>query len=248
MSRAQQALDIAVLGDSNTWLGGDKCDKPKGWTYWLCQSLHPASCISYARSGATWTNTINTIYDTTENIGVLGDSNVIYNQVMRLKEAYDKGEQPMPSLIIIAAGTNDVWFNDQRPQALVQTADAAFRSKSVSDDTPVSQMLTLATCVKYNCNLLRRYFPDSRLLLLTPLQTTAADVKKIHLAGDIIEGCGMKLGADVIRQDIVMKVVSASERKKHKYTYDGTHTSELGARSNGEYIARYLTGNIDKKK
>lgn len=240
MSRAQQALDIAVLGDSNTWLGGDNCDKPKGWTKWFCQAIHPASCRSYARSGATWTNTANTVYDTQEDIGVLGDNNVIYNQVLRLKEAYDSHIQPLPNLIIIAAGTNDVWFLDQRPQALSQAADAAFRSKAIDQDTPASQVLTLAASVKYDCDMLRRFFPEAKILLLTPLQTTAADVKLIHSAGDIIEGCAMKLGADVIRQDKVMKVVSSAERKKHRYTYDGTHTSELGAKSNGEYIAKYL--------
>lgn len=247
MSRAQQALDIAVLGDSNTWLGGDDCSKQKGWTYWFCQILQPSSCRSYARSGATWTNTQRTVYNTTEDIGVLGDDNVIYNQVMRLKEAYDNGTQPQPNLIIVAAGTNDVWFLDKRPDALSQPADAAFRSKAVKDDTPASQILTLASSVKYDCDLLHRYFPEARLLLLTPLQTTAADVKLIREAGDIIEGCAAKLGAEVIRQDKVMKVVSSSERKKHKYTYDGTHTNELGARSNGEYIAKFLTEEKNKK-
>lgn len=241
MSRAQQALDIAVLGDSNTWLGGDDCKSPKGWTYWFCQMVSPSSCHSYARSGATWTNTPQTIYDTTENIGVLGDNNVIYNQVNRLKEAYDKGLQPCPNLIIIAAGTNDVWFLDKRPQALSQAGDAAFRSKAFSSDTPASQILTLAASVKYCCDMLHRYFPEAKLLLLTPLQTTAADVKKIHFAGDIIESCAEKLDADVIRQDQVMKITSSSERKKHKYTYDGTHTNELGARLNGETIAKYIT-------
>lgn len=240
MSRAQQALDIAILGDSNTWLGGDACDKPKGWTMWFSQTVHPASCRSYARSGATWTNTRNTVYNTREDIGVIGDDNVIYNQILRLKEAYDNGTQPLPNLIIIAAGTNDVWFQDKRPQALSQAADAAFRSKAISDDTPASQVLTLAASVKYGCDMLRRYFPDARLLLLTPLQTTAAADKQIRFAGDIIEGCAVKLGADVIRQDKVMKVVSSTERKKHKYTYDGTHTNEAGARSNGEYIGKYI--------
>lgn len=247
MSRAQQALDIAVLGDSNTWLGGDDCTKQKGWTYWFCQIMQPSSCRSYARSGATWTNTERTVYNTTEDIGGLGDDNVIYNQVMRLKEAYDSGKQPQPNLIIIAAGTNDVWFLDKRPAALSQPADAAFRSKAVKEDTPASQILTLASSVKYSCDILRRYFPEARLLLLSPLQTTAADVRLIHQAGDIIEGCAVKLGAEIIRQDKVMKVNSSTERKKHKYTYDGTHTNELGAKSNGELIAKFLTEDKNKK-
>ena len=88
-ARAQQQLHIAILGDSNTWLGGDECDNQKGWNKWFKDILQPASCRSYARSGATWTHTTKTKRDTKENIGKLGKDNVIFNQVMRLKEAYD---------------------------------------------------------------------------------------------------------------------------------------------------------------
>ena len=50
-------IDVAILGDSNTWIGGDDCDKEKGWNKWFKDFFRPASCKSYARSGATWTNT-----------------------------------------------------------------------------------------------------------------------------------------------------------------------------------------------
>ena len=160
--RAQDTLHIAILGDSNTWLGGDNCDNPKGWNKWFADRMQPATCKSYARSGATWTNTVNTKRNITENIGQIGDDNVIYNQVCRLKDAYDKGETVRPDVILIAAGTNDVWFINKRPMALDMSADDAFLQSGKDIRTSmVSTILTLAKSVRYNCELLTYYFPDA---------------------------------------------------------------------------------------
>ena len=96
-------LHVVILGDSNTWIGGDDCDKPKGWNKWFVDEFRPLSCKSYARSGATWTNTSTTRENVVEDIAVLGNDNVIYNQIARLKRACDEGRQQTPDLIIIAA-------------------------------------------------------------------------------------------------------------------------------------------------
>lgn len=91
---AQLPCHVVLLGDSNTFIGGDACDKPQGWNKWFKDFAKPKSCRSYARSGATWTHTPNTVLDMEENIGVLGDNNVVYNQAMRLLTAVLSGEQP----------------------------------------------------------------------------------------------------------------------------------------------------------
>ena len=109
-------MNIVLLGDSNTWIGGDECDKPQGWNKWFKDLANPLSCHSYARSGATWTHTSLTDYDTEEDTGVLSDNNVVYNQINRLKEAYQQQKQVKPDLIIVMAGTNDLWFADKRPE------------------------------------------------------------------------------------------------------------------------------------
>ena len=83
--------DVVILGDSNTWLGGDDCTKPKGWNTWFKEAMKPRSCHSYARSGSTWTHTPNTKRDTKEDIGTIGDNNVIINQIFRLEEAINEG-------------------------------------------------------------------------------------------------------------------------------------------------------------
>ena len=53
--QAQSVMHVVILGDSNTFIGGDQCDKPQGWNKWFKELANPLSCRSYARSGATWT-------------------------------------------------------------------------------------------------------------------------------------------------------------------------------------------------
>ena len=129
---AQKPLHVVMLGDSNTWIGGDDCDKPLGWNKWFKDALQPTTCKSYARSGATWTNTPQTHRDTKENIEILGNNNVIYNQICRLQEAVEGGDQAIPQLILIMAGTNDAWFQKQRPKALAMCACQAFNTDKSS--------------------------------------------------------------------------------------------------------------------
>lgn len=227
-----QQLHIVILGDSNTWLGGDNCDKPRGWNKWFSDRMKPQSIRSYARSGATWTHTLNTIRNTTENIGVLGDNNVIYNQVCRLVDAYQKGQQQAPQLILIMAGTNDVWFKDQRPHAL---ENAMYDVKCT----------TLTDAVRTDVGLLRESFPTAQIILLTPMQTTSAPYEDIVKAGDLIEEEGHRLGCGVIRMDQGGCISSLREQQKKQFTTDGTHTNEAGARRNGYYIARQVQAMLE---
>lgn len=237
-AETNDSIHVVVLGDSNTWLGGDECEGKRGWTLWFKQLLNPSSCRSYARSGATWTNTTATNTNVEENIEVLGNDNVIFNQVQRLKNAYLAGNQIEPTLIIIAAGTNDAWFTSKRPQVFSKTADVAV-TKTNAQMQP-NKVLSLAESVVYNCALLRDLFPKTCIVLLTPMQSTAVKGENITRAGDIIERCAELLDLPVIRQDKVMKVVSSQEKRQKQYTYDGTHTSEKGAKSNGTYIAEFI--------
>ena len=231
-------LNVVLLGDSNTWLGGDDCSKPKGWNTWFVRELQPASCHSYARSGATWTNTQQTKRNTEENIGVLGDDNVIYNQICRLTEATDKGEQPLPHLIILMAGTNDAWFCNKRPHAF----DAP-RMADKETWTP-NNVLTLQESVSFGCRLLHTSYPDAQLVLVTPPQTTAVETSLINRTGDIIEQVGNDLSIPVIRLDHEGCIDREQELQQKHFTYDGTHTSEDGARCIGHLIATHITRSI----
>lgn len=234
---------VVMLGDSNTFIGGDDCLNPKGWNYWFAKRWPEARCRSYARSGATWTNTPSTRRNTEEYTGVLANDNVVYNQVERLVEACDQQRQAPPTIIIISAGTNDAWFNAQRPAAFTQSAADAFAD---SDSTLLrrqpAEVLTLAASVRYCCTLLHQRFPAARLVLVSPMQTTAAPDSLIHQAGDLIEACAHRLQALTIRLDKDSRVVSAQEARRKVYTTDGTHTSLRGAKYNGRLIADRVRG------
>lgn len=241
--------NVVMLGDSNTWLGGDSCDRPHGWTKWFAEECYPATCRSYARSGATWTATVRTVRDVDEYTEKLGDNNVIYNQICRLMVAVADGRQAYPHTIIISAGTNDAWFVAARPGALDMDASEVFANDAVghaADDSVNGEvdtsgsMLTLAGAVRFCCGLLQKTFPDVRIVLLTPLQSTAVSEAGITRAGDIIEECGRCMGLTVIRQDRLGCVARRNEIHRRCMTTDGTHTSVEGARFNGILIAKML--------
>lgn len=234
-------LHVVILGDSNTWIGGDDCDKPKGWNKWFVDEFRPLSCKSYARSGATWTNTSSTRENVVEDIAVLGNDNVIYNQIARLKKASDEGRQQTPDLIIIAAGTNDAWFVKQRPKVFAKTAAQAFADKEPIRGRKPNEVLSLAESVRYGCELLMERFPKAQIILLTPLQAIQPTKANLDRASDIIEQCGRRMGLEVVRQDRECCVRRADEQKTKRYTTDGAHTSEEGARLNGTYLAKRIS-------
>lgn len=242
-------IDVAILGDSNTWLGGDDCSKPKGWNTYFKAEFKPKSCVSFARSGASWTHTAETVRNTAEYAGKPTPNNVIYNQVERLKEKVDSGKIATPNLIIIACGTNDGWFKAKYyPQLFVRTANEAFSKYDSITQTPINKIVTLAESVVFNCALLQKYFPEARIILLTPMQTTAVPLSVIEQIGDVIDNCGKLMNISTIRQDKICCVKSADERKVKVNTYDGTHTSKIGAQKNGKLIALEISKLLTKNQ
>lgn len=234
-------LHIAVLGDSNTAIGGDNCDNKLGWTYWLAKEWQPASIRSFARSGATWTHTPQTRYNTEENIGIIGNDNVIYNQVCRLKEAVKRKETAVPQLILIAAGTNDVWFANKRPQVYAQTVEQVFaQQKQFITNKKANEITGMAEAIRYDCELLMEAFPQAQIVLLTPMQTIQAPIADIIHAGNVIESTANYLSIPVIRQDKGGSIYATREKQQSTMSSDGTHVNEKGAQHNGYWIAHQL--------
>lgn len=236
-------LNIVILGDSNTSIGGDDCSDEHGWTKWFVEKISPKTCRSYARSGATWTNTSRTRYDILENTSVLSDNNVIYNQMNRLFDACESGQQVLPDVIIIAAGTNDAWFSEKRPGMFSATVEQVFKAPfPYASSIKVSSVVSLAGSIRFVCDRLLSRFPNAQLFLLAPMQTVKASYEKTSKVGDIIQECGRRMSIPVIRQDYLTGVYSARETKSQTMTSDGTHTSVGGAKRNGYLIANQLTG------
>ena len=209
---AQQPLHVVILGDSNTFIGGDQCDKPQGWNKWFKEMLLPMSCRSYARSGATWTETPQTERDTDGYWDILNDNNVISNQIWRLiRDVNETRIQVMPDLILIMAGTNDLWFADKRPEPL---PDA----------------------IQKDCELLTRNFPEARIILITPPPFTKVSMDVQHHAAEVIEQCAQSMGLSVIRLDRAKPLLPPSKLVRRGYSKDGVHTTPKGAKVLGKYI------------
>ena len=235
-----QAQHIVALGDSNTWLAGDSCTNPKGWITVLKEQLQPTSCRSYARSGATWTHTEQTKYNTKEYTSLLGDDNVIYNQVNRLRDACNDGSQHVPDLILILAGTNDMWFEAKRPKAFSRTAEEV-----CSDTTRLyptlqpNEVLSMAEAIRYDYEMLREFCPATKIVLLTPMQATKVSREVVTRTGELIDQCGAMLQMPVIRLDEV-GINSEEEEHQKRYTSDGVHTNTEGAMLIGSYVVEKL--------
>ena len=203
---------VVMLGDSNTFIGGDDCDKPQGWNKWFRELVNPLTCRSYARSGATWTETPKTVYDIEEYTEVLSDNNVISNQVNRLvMEACVMKTQPVPDLILIMAGTNDLWFADKRPEPLPKY-------------------------IRKNCEVLADSFPQARIVLITPPPFTKVPMDVQHQAADAIAQCGQSMGLTVIRLDKAQQLLPPYRLVRRGYLKDGVHTTAKGAKVLGSYI------------
>ena len=231
-----QAQHIVALGDSNTWLAGDSCTNPKGWITVLKEQMRPASCRSYARSGATWTHTEQTKYNTKEYTSLLGDDNVIYNQVNRLRDACNDGSQPKPDLILILAGTNDMWFEAKRPKAFARTAEEVCMDTTALYPThQPNEVLTMAEAIRYDYEMLREFCPEATIVLLTPMQATKVSREVVTKTGELIDQCGALLDMPVIRLDEVGIDSEAEQQEKH-YTSDGVHTNTEGALLIGSYV------------
>ena len=245
-TKATGDANMILLGDSNTWIGGDLCDNPKGWNYWLRETLQPAFCRSYARSGATWTNTARTRRNPDENIAVIGPDNVVYNQVVRLKSDADSCRVPVPDLIVVMCGTNDAWFSRRRPG--IWADDASQVNLSTITSALPSGATSLARSVMLSCRMLQEGFPGTSLILVTPMPPTATSPANIARVADLIARCGKRLGVPGVRLDLESGIDPAEEKVKPRFTTDGTHTSAEGARRVAEIISKTVIETLSEKK
>lgn len=236
---------IALLGDSMTWIGGDSCENPKGWSHYL-QTAFPASPIDvYARSGATWTNTKDTRLDPGHYSEILDDRNVMFNQVARLLSAIETDPGKAPGLVVLYAGANDAWFQTLRPGIFDETnlpeTQLPSAIGSLKEVDP-SACTSLASSVWLCCTLLKQRLPEASLILVTPVEMSRASVADIRKVGDTIERVGIELGIPTIRGDRDIPIRRAEESGQHKkHTYDGVHTNPAGARLIAETIHHFIT-------
>ncbi len=224
-------LSFALLGDSMTWIGGDSCQNPTGWSHHLKESGMAGKIDVYARSGATWTNTISTKRNTAFYSEILHDDNVVYNQTIRLIEKADSCQEN-PDIIILFAGANDAWFAAKRPG--IYEGDNSKEKFSLASD-PAS-LTSLDCSLLLLSDILKERFPDSTLLFVTPLQMSKTDAETIFRVSDIIEKVANKKGCLVLRADKETGITHQQESSSPTYTYDGVHTNPAGAQLLANFI------------
>ncbi len=181
---------------------------------------------SFARSGATWTNTITTHLDTAAYSERLDDNNVMYNQAMRLIGAVKRGDLPSPDVIILSAGTNDAWFKARRPGIF----DIKELTDSMSYTTLPSERTTLVGSLRLVLNLLNHELPGAAMVLITPPYTDRASKEDINIVSKYISEIGCSIGIPLVALNTLSGIDPGREHRKPYLTTDGTHTSPEGAK------------------
>lgn len=234
--------NCVILGDSITNLGGDDCSGEKGWTTYFKNIMNFKSVKSYARSGATWTNTANTKYNITENTGSLSDDNNAYNQINRLINEISKGAT-VPDYIIIALGTNDIWYRYTTSIKDIDEFETIWNDTTdYSNEVDIRICTSIVKAIRFVYDMIiNSKLKNSQVIILTPLQGTFSTVSKINEIGDIIEKCAKICSWNVIRQDYKCGISRLQELKAKTNTSDGTHPSKSGAEIIGKYIASQIT-------
>ena len=224
----------ALLGDSITWLSLSS-NPERGWARYFARNMKFAELRNYARSGATWSNSAMTKLDTKSYSASTTPDNVIFNQLQRL--FIDLGKGFKPDYIVIVAGINDVWFPDARPDALAKTAGEVMESGQRYSDKDVSACTSIAESIRLVAELLWQRLPDVQVILLSPMQSTSVEYSKVRQATEIMRGCANYLGWGFISQMDEIPVNRIREKWENRLTYDGTHTSELGAKIVGDILS-----------
>lgn len=224
----------ALLGDSITWLSLSS-NPERGWARYFARNMKFAELRNYARSGATWSNSATTKVDANAYSASTTPDNVIFNQLQRL--FIDLGNGFKPDYIVIAAGINDVWFPDARPDALAKTAGEVMESEQRYSDKDVNTCTSIAESIRLVAELLWQRLPDVQVILLSPLQSTSVEYTKLRQATEIMRGCADYLGWGFISQMDEIPVNRIREKWEKRLTYDGTHTSELGAKIVGDILS-----------
>lgn len=233
---------VAFIGDSNTWLAGDDCSKPKSWSYFMVKNLTPAAVRSFARSGATWTNTAATRRDVKHYSEILDDTNVLYNQVVRLLQAVDSGIFPTPDFIFISAGTNDAWFRNKRPDLYSESVETAM-AKPMTSLTKPSDATSLAASARLVLTMLKERFPNALIVIVGPPYTTRATKAEIDRVAETLQKVAEKCGVGCVRIERSCGIDPDKEAKQHNLTIDGTHTSKQGAWQIANCVYNYLAYN-----
>jgi len=222
--------DITFLGDSIT-------ANPLWWTKNLLEKVSFKSFNNLARSGATWTNTVDTVYDITSDGGSTTDDNTIWNQINKLIYRVSNNLQPVPETIVILAGTND--YN--RPRGSAETTFVADYPLT----TAPNAVLTLSDAIRFNCEFILSSFPHCQIIITTPIQIAYQDNQVIFAIGDMIKSTVKELSIQSIDLGREVGIYGKKEAVIAIDLVDGLHPNSFGNEKIGAFMAKRLTNLIN---
>ena len=218
--------NIVFLGDSITAMA-----EPKSYVANILKRITFRNSYNLSRSGATLTNTVDTVYDITSTGGSTTPENVIWNQLNKLIAGVSNNTYQTPDCVIISAGTNDL----SRP---LGTFSAAFSGAIVNNDA--NTILDVHSAVRYISEKLLLAFPLCQIIFMTPLQRGQADNTAIYNIGDAIDLCSNRLTTQTIRQDRDSGIYGYNEIGADIFLYDNLHLNEAGALKVGKWLSSQL--------
>lgn len=225
--------NVVLMGDSIT----DNKDDHGLWVDIIHDYVDFTSLHNYAVGSARWTMASDTVEDLTTHTHTAASWNVIWNQVNRLKRDTDNGTTPTPDAIVILAGTNDITLNQT-----MGDVTTAFDGNSILDK-PFADIANMAQSIRYTCEYIKTLYPDTQVILATPLQRKDQG-KKAWTCRDIIMGCAKKLSLSVIDQMTECGIYGYAEGVNAYHLSDNVHpTQDAGSR----LIARFLANQFEQK-
>lgn len=244
---------------------GNSITAPKDSWAWITAQHFDMELTNLAVSGAQWTDYQGTTVDTNPKPVYDGvhTNNVISNQVYRFLQlivpegeiiSEAEGEKfhtstpaPLtglktknstfdPTIVIISCGTND--SSNGKPIGDPSELDKPYQE---------ADRKTLYGAINWAVSIIRKYSPDTEIVLLTPIQRSSHS-QKLPMFVDAILLAGEKLNCPAINMYEESGITEAVEAKEHKYLYDGLHPNALGQQLMGEVVIKHTTELYENKQ
>ncbi|MCQ2110829.1 MAG: SGNH/GDSL hydrolase family protein [Bacteroidaceae bacterium] len=144
----------------------------------------------------------------------------------------ESGKFPAPDVFVFSMGTND---------GNLGSAEEALKGKSL-DDVDVT---TMAGGARWAIQTIIEHFPDCRVFVCTPIQTSdprhnEQNLRKIAILKEICQALSVQVIDCYSESGITEKL---EDGNGHRYLRDGLHPDTAGQQLMGRYIAKEIRNN-----
>lgn len=247
---------VLTMGDSITAIEeGDTNNYPRSWKKYFRELLSPKKLVSTAVPGATWRDKDGTIYD--GNPVINGPDNNLHNVMGNQLEKIIRGKDPSHpnyvhvsdydhfDIIIIACGIND--GGTQVIPSDDEINSVFWGTSSQIQDLSTIDRRTWQGSIRYVCDNLKKIYPNSKIYLSTPVQTSSNNYNTVKLKREIITSIGNRSAVFVIDStNCGIYDMSCPSGGKEGDFNDGLHLSPQGAKKLGQYIGRFIKNNYSE--